>query len=80
MSEESSNGNRAPLLLHGSRTDAADSRGVSAELANELLTGTDHSITDIANELGYTESQNFIRTFKRWTGQTPRQFRRGLSQ
>jgi AraC-like DNA-binding protein len=51
-----------------------------AELANELLTGTDHSLTEIATELGYTESQNFVRAFKRWTGQTPQQFRRGLSR
>jgi AraC-like DNA-binding protein len=51
-----------------------------AELANELITGTDHSLTEIANELGYTESQNFFRAFKRWTGQTPEQYRRGLSE
>jgi AraC-like DNA-binding protein len=51
-----------------------------AELANELLTGTDHSFTKIAHDLGYTESQNFFRAFKRWTGQTAQQFRRGSSE
>ena len=46
-----------------------------AELAEELLKRKDRSLAEIANELGYTESQNFIRAFKRWTGQTPEQFR-----
>jgi AraC-like DNA-binding protein len=51
-----------------------------AEIANELLICTQCSLAEIATELGYTESQNFVRAFKRWTGQTPQQFRRGLSR
>jgi AraC-like DNA-binding protein len=51
-----------------------------AELAKELLQRGDHPLLQIAHELGYSESQNFIRAFKRWTGQTPEQYRRGLSE
>lgn len=33
------------------------------------------SIADVAFLLGYTEPSTFFRSFKRWTGTTPRQFR-----
>jgi len=33
------------------------------------------SVTDIAFDLGYSDSAHFTRAFKRWTGCTPRQFR-----
>jgi AraC-like DNA-binding protein len=45
------------------------------EIAKELLTDTDQSLSEIATHLGYSESQNFIRAFKRGTGQTPEEFR-----
>lgn len=35
------------------------------------------SVTDIAFDLGYSDSAHFTRAFKRWTGYTPRQFRSG---
>jgi AraC-like DNA-binding protein len=37
----------------------------------------DHSmaIADVAFLLGYSEPSTFFRSFKRWTGSTPRQFR-----
>lgn len=50
-------------------------RQARIELAKDLLSNTDRSLTEIASELGYTEPQNFFRAFKRWTGQTAQQFR-----
>jgi AraC-like DNA-binding protein len=35
------------------------------------------SVTDVAFDLGYSDSAHFTRAFKRWTGCTPRQFRSG---
>lgn len=46
-----------------------------SNFATHLLTCTDRSLGDIARELGYTQSTNFVRAFKRWTGTTPKQYR-----
>ena len=43
--------------------------------AKELLTGSDLSAADIAQRVGYRESQYFFRVFKRNTGMTPLQYR-----
>ena len=43
--------------------------------AEELLLDTSQSIHVIAHELGYDTASNFARSFKRWTGKTPRAFR-----
>lgn len=48
---------------------------VRAERACWLLRQTEMSIEAIAGRLGYVDTSNFSRTFKRWLGQTPRQFR-----
>ncbi len=45
------------------------------EKAKELLTGSDLSAADIAQRVGYRESQYFFRVFKRNTGMTPLQYR-----
>ena len=34
-----------------------------------------HSVTDVAFDLGYSDSGHFTRAFKRWTGNTPRDFK-----
>ncbi|CQA11993.1 HTH-type transcriptional regulator [Mycobacteroides abscessus] len=34
------------------------------------------SVSEIAAELGYAELTNFTHAFKRWTGRSPRHFRR----
>lgn len=44
-------------------------------LAEELLRTTNFSITEIAERLGYQQTTNFIRAFKRWTGTSPLPFR-----
>ena len=45
------------------------------ELANEHLKNTELSITDIAMDLGFSTSQYFSTTFKRYTGVTPSRYR-----
>ena len=42
-------------------------------LANERL-----SVKEIANQLDYSNSQNFIRTFKIWNGVSPNEYRQNL--
>lgn len=38
-----------------------------------------NSLADIALALGYSDQANFVRAFKRWTGQTPTQFLRTIN-
>ncbi len=45
------------------------------EKAKELLSSTYLKISEIAEELQYNNSQNFIRTFKRVVGMTPGEYR-----
>lgn len=48
---------------------------VREELACWQLVHTTHSIEAIADSLGYQDTSNFSRTFRRWLGVTPRAFR-----
>lgn len=50
---------------------------VREELACWLLLQTPLSIEIIAERLGYQDTSNFSRTFRRWLGVTPGAFRRG---
>lgn len=43
--------------------------------AREMLASSALSIQAIAHELGYDAPSNFARSFKRWTGQSPKAFR-----
>lgn len=43
--------------------------------AREMLANTSRPIHIIAHELGYETPSNFARSFKRWTGKTPKAFR-----
>ena len=49
------------------------------ELAMALLHDGSLSVGDIAFFLQYSEPAAFHRSFRRWTGQTPRAFRQGLT-
>jgi AraC-like DNA-binding protein len=46
------------------------------ELARGLLESTDLAVERIAERLGYADPSNFSRTFRRWNGVNPREFRR----
>jgi AraC-like DNA-binding protein len=43
--------------------------------AMALLTGSKLSVEVVADRLGYSDTGNFTRAFRRWTGTTPRRFR-----
>lgn len=45
------------------------------DLAISLLSDTQLSMSDIAGELGFAESSAFHRTFKKWTGIRPGEYR-----
>ncbi len=49
--------------------------GVRKDLALDYLANTRLTIDQIAGFLGYTETTNFRRAFKRWTGRPPKAFR-----
>lgn len=55
-------------LVAGERRDAA----------TRLLRDPDLSIDEVAARLGYSDAANFTRAFRRWTGMTPRAFRRSI--
>jgi AraC-like DNA-binding protein len=50
-----------------------------AARAKALLRETDHSVTEIALDLGYTDHANFTRAFSRWEGCPPNDFRRHVA-
>jgi AraC-like DNA-binding protein len=47
-------------------------------LAVKLLACERHTVTEIALNLGYTESANFARAFRRWCGLSPSQYRQQI--
>jgi len=49
---------------------------VRKEAALNAVTNSRQSITEIANDLGFSDPQVFARSFKRWTGTTATDFRR----
>ena len=48
---------------------------VRAQRARNLLSGSTQPIKAVAGALGFESSSNFARSFKRWTGLTPKAFR-----
>lgn len=46
------------------------------EKSIDLLTNSNLNITLISEHLGYSDSPNFIRSFKKWSGMTPGKFRK----
>ena len=49
------------------------------ELARACLLDPECSITEIAFRLGFRDQSNFFKAFRRWTGQTPAEYRRSAS-
>ena len=52
---------------------------VRFKLAREYLASTSLPVTDIAHLLGFSDSTNFRRSFKRWANRTPSHFRASVS-
>jgi AraC-like DNA-binding protein len=52
---------------------------VQKTVATSLLVTTEQSLVDIAFLTGYSDQTAFHRAFKRWTGKTPQEVRRGGS-
>jgi len=46
--------------------------------ARKLVGHGSQPVDQIAQRLGFADTSSFFHAFKRWTGQTPAQFRRGL--
>ncbi|MDP9013530.1 MAG: AraC family transcriptional regulator [Pseudomonadota bacterium] len=57
-------------------------QGIKDQLRRDLAIGylshSDRSVMDIALELGFSERSAFHRAFRKWTGASPGEFRRGL--
>ena len=53
---------------------------IKIEEARRRLAGTDASITGIAFNLGFSTSQYFASVFKKYTGTTPREYRKCAHQ
>jgi len=49
---------------------------IRAELASTYLRQAKYHITEIAFLLGFSDTSNFARAFRRWTGRSPTEFRR----
>lgn len=52
---------------------------IRIENAKVLLSSTDLSINDIAQKIGYTQPQSFIRNFKNSVGKTPGEYRKDMT-
>jgi AraC-like DNA-binding protein len=46
------------------------------ERSERLLAETDLQVSEVAFRAGYTDVSNFTRAFRRWTGKTPKAYRR----
>lgn len=50
------------------------------QLAKDYLADPDQKIADVAEQLGFTEQSSFGRSFRQWTGYTPKGWRERLAQ
>ena len=48
---------------------------VRVDMVTELLANPDLAIAEIADRAGFTEPAALSRAFKKWTGETPAQYR-----
>jgi AraC-like DNA-binding protein len=65
------------LSVHNTTFEAVMDR-VLTRHATTLLEQGEMQITQVALQLGYADPSHFVRAFRRWTGQTPGEFRRSL--
>lgn len=70
----SERGLRRQLKHHGTSFRALSDQ-VRYGHAKTMLLMTDKPVSTVAYELGYDSPSNFARSFKRWTGKTPRAYR-----
>ncbi len=54
--------------------------GTRKRLAEDYLSQQELSVSEIAYLLGFTDASNFSRAFRRWSGQSPKDFRLRLSE
>ena len=66
------------LLEHQGVTYSQLLEELRHDLAVYLLRNPDREISEISRELGYRDPAIFTRAFRRWTDQTPSQFRRSF--
>jgi AraC-like DNA-binding protein len=69
---------RALGQMNTSYQDIADS--VLRARAEEQIRAGSMKVEHLAQELGFADARSFRRAFKRWTGQSPNDFRRGAGQ
>lgn len=65
-------------LQQGGTTFQALLEETRSQMALQLLHDTRLTVSRVAASLGYRDPTVFTRAFRRWTGQTPRQFRAAL--
>jgi AraC-like DNA-binding protein len=51
---------------------------VRREFAQNLLSQSQYSVTEVTFLLGFADQSNFARSFRRWTGQSPSDYRTNL--
>lgn len=52
---------------------------VRSRLAKELLGNTGLSVDEVAARMGFSDASNFSRAFKRWSAETPAEYRKRVS-
>jgi len=65
------------LSIHNTTFEAVMDRVLIGH-ATTLLEQGEMQITQVAMQLDYADPSHFVRAFRRWTGQTPGEFRRSL--
>ena len=66
--------------LHGTGTTYAGvASQVRCDAALQMLKNPERRIGEVARTLGYADHPHFTRAFHRWTGLTPREFRRRMT-
>lgn len=70
----------ARLLAVEDQTIHSLMESIKCNMATNMLKQDDLGIAEIALLVGYTDPTSFTRSFRRWTGQSPRAFRREVQK